>query len=105
MPAHTASLIISSPFEPPTHHWRRKSDSKLELIDGRRPAVSLRQDRFDGFCQVAAIVVIGDDDGNEGAHRALGISEIIFIEQVAKYVADHAIRVVRFVACARGLAE
>lgn len=38
MPAHTASLIISSPFEPPTHHWRRKSDSKLELIDGRRPA-------------------------------------------------------------------
>ena len=32
------SLIISSPFEPPTHHWRRKSDSKLELIEGRRPA-------------------------------------------------------------------
>ena len=32
------SLIISSPFEAPTHHWRRKSDSKLELVDGRRPA-------------------------------------------------------------------
>jgi type III restriction enzyme len=31
-------LIISSPFEPPTHHWRRKSDSKLALIAGRRPA-------------------------------------------------------------------
>lgn len=33
-----ASLIISSPFEPPTHHWRRVSDNRLELITGRRPA-------------------------------------------------------------------
>lgn len=32
------SLIISSPFERPTHHWQRKSDSKLELIIGRRSA-------------------------------------------------------------------
>jgi type III restriction enzyme len=32
------SLIISSPFEPPTHHWRRASDNRLELIAGRRPA-------------------------------------------------------------------
>lgn len=34
----TKSLIISSPFERPTHHWQRKTDSKLELITGRRPA-------------------------------------------------------------------
>lgn len=33
-----ASLIISSPFEPPTHHWRRKPDNQLDLIEGRRPA-------------------------------------------------------------------
>lgn len=32
------SLIINSPFEAPTHHWKRASDSKLELIAGRRPA-------------------------------------------------------------------
>ena len=32
------SLIISSPFERPTHHWRRASDSRLELVEGRRPA-------------------------------------------------------------------
>lgn len=32
------SLIISSPFERPTHHWQRKSDNKLQLMDGRRPA-------------------------------------------------------------------
>ncbi|PRE26206.1 type III restriction endonuclease subunit R [Burkholderia multivorans] len=32
------SLIISSPFERPTHHWRRASDSRLDLIEGRRPA-------------------------------------------------------------------
>ena len=32
------SLIINSPFEPPTHHWRRKSDRQLELVSGRRPA-------------------------------------------------------------------
>ena len=32
------SLIISSPFERPTHHWRRNVDNKLELIDGRRSA-------------------------------------------------------------------
>ncbi len=32
------SLIISSPFERPTHHWQRKSDSKLQLMTGRRPA-------------------------------------------------------------------
>lgn len=32
------SLIISSPFECPTHHWQRKSDNKLQLMDGRRPA-------------------------------------------------------------------
>ena len=30
------SLIISSPFERPTHHWRRASDSRLDLIEGRR---------------------------------------------------------------------
>ncbi len=34
----TKSLIISSPFERPTHHWQRKTDNKLELITGRRPA-------------------------------------------------------------------
>ena len=33
-----ASLIISSPFERPTHHWFRKSDTQLDLIEGRRPA-------------------------------------------------------------------
>jgi len=32
------SLIISSPFERPTHHWQRKSDNKLQLMTGRRPA-------------------------------------------------------------------
>lgn len=32
------SLIISSPFERPTHHWQRKSDNNLQLITGRRPA-------------------------------------------------------------------
>ncbi|HLS99199.1 MAG TPA: DEAD/DEAH box helicase family protein [Porticoccaceae bacterium] len=32
------SLIINSPFERPTHHWLRKSDSKLDLRPGRRPA-------------------------------------------------------------------
>ena len=32
------SLIISSPFERPTHHWRRVSDQRLELVEGRRPA-------------------------------------------------------------------
>ena len=32
------SLIISSPFERPTHHYVRKSDTKLDLIEGRRPA-------------------------------------------------------------------
>lgn len=32
------SLIINSPFEPPTHHWRRTSDHQLELVEGRRPA-------------------------------------------------------------------
>lgn len=34
----TKSLIISSPFERPTHHWQRKTDNKLELITGRRAA-------------------------------------------------------------------
>ncbi len=33
-----ASLIINSPFERPTHHWRRAGDSRLELLEGRRPA-------------------------------------------------------------------
>ncbi|MCD6673172.1 MAG: DEAD/DEAH box helicase family protein [Burkholderiaceae bacterium] len=32
------SLIINSPFEAPTHHWKRTKTSKLELIGGRRPA-------------------------------------------------------------------
>jgi len=32
------SLIINSPFERPTHHWRRISDNRLELVEGRRPA-------------------------------------------------------------------
>ncbi|MER1941801.1 DEAD/DEAH box helicase family protein [Castellaniella sp. FW104-16D08] len=32
------SLIISSPFEAPTHHWVRESDNKLKLNTGRRPA-------------------------------------------------------------------
>jgi type III restriction enzyme len=32
------SLIINSPFEPPTHHWRRLGDSRHELVAGRRPA-------------------------------------------------------------------
>lgn len=32
------SLIISSPFERPTHHWKRKTDNKLDLILGRRSA-------------------------------------------------------------------
>lgn len=32
------SLIISSPFERPTHHWRRVSESQLDLIEGRRSA-------------------------------------------------------------------
>ena len=32
------SLIISSPFERPTHHWTRQTDHKLEFTEGRRPA-------------------------------------------------------------------
>lgn len=32
------SLIVNSPFERPTHHWRRLGDEKLELVAGRRPA-------------------------------------------------------------------
>ncbi len=32
------SLIISSPFERPGHHWKRSSDNQLQLIEGRRPA-------------------------------------------------------------------
>lgn len=36
--ANKRSLIISSPFERPTHHWKRASDSRLELVEGRRPA-------------------------------------------------------------------
>jgi type III restriction enzyme len=32
------SLIINSPFDCPTQHWRRESDNKLSLIAGRRPA-------------------------------------------------------------------
>ena len=32
------SLIISSPFERPTHHWRELADHQLELIVGRRSA-------------------------------------------------------------------
>ena len=36
--SHSRSLIINSPFERPTHHWRRAGDSRLELIAGRRPA-------------------------------------------------------------------
>lgn len=32
------SLIVNSPFERPTHHWRRVSDQRLELVEGRRPA-------------------------------------------------------------------
>ncbi|MFZ4535965.1 BPTD_3080 family restriction endonuclease [Propionivibrio sp.] len=32
------SLIINSPFEPPTHHWLRSDERKLNLAAGRRPA-------------------------------------------------------------------
>jgi len=32
------SLIINSPFERPTHHWQKRDEKALELIDGRRPA-------------------------------------------------------------------
>lgn len=32
------SLIINSPFERPTHHWRRLGSTRLELAEGRRPA-------------------------------------------------------------------
>lgn len=32
------SLIISSPFERPSHHWTRQTDHKLEFTAGRRPA-------------------------------------------------------------------
>jgi type III restriction enzyme len=32
------SLIISSPFERPSHHWTRQTDHKLEFTPGRRPA-------------------------------------------------------------------
>lgn len=38
MTPQPASLIINSPFERPTHHWVRKTDIRLELIEGRRPA-------------------------------------------------------------------
>nr|WP_202961182.1 DEAD/DEAH box helicase family protein [Candidatus Symbiobacter mobilis] len=34
----STSLIINSPFERPTHHWKRVSDRQLTLIAGRRPA-------------------------------------------------------------------
>jgi len=36
--APSRSLIISSPFECPTHHWHRAGDDELELREGRRPA-------------------------------------------------------------------
>ena len=36
--SHPKSLIISSPFERPTHHWLRAGESKLDSIAGRRPA-------------------------------------------------------------------
>src|SRR5574337_363837 len=36
--SHPKCLIINSPFERPTHYWLRKSDSRLELMEGRRPA-------------------------------------------------------------------
>lgn len=32
------SLIICSPFERPTHHWKRVGNEQLELAEGRRPA-------------------------------------------------------------------
>lgn len=34
------SLIINSPYERPTHHWRRDEHggARLELVTGRRPA-------------------------------------------------------------------
>lgn len=32
------SLIISSPFERPSHHWTRQTDHKLEFTPGRRSA-------------------------------------------------------------------
>ncbi len=32
------SLIINSPFERPTHHWRKEGDQKLNLVGGRREA-------------------------------------------------------------------
>ncbi len=32
------SLIINSPFERPTHYWRKAGDKKLEIETGRRPA-------------------------------------------------------------------
>lgn len=32
------SLIINSPFERPTHYWRKSGDKKLEIEAGRRPA-------------------------------------------------------------------
>ena len=35
---HPTALIINSPFERPTHHWHRAGDSRLETLEGRRPA-------------------------------------------------------------------
>jgi type III restriction enzyme len=32
------SLIINSPYEKPTRHWKQRSDQTLELVDERRPA-------------------------------------------------------------------
>lgn len=32
------SLIINSPFEQPTHYWRKKGEKELELVAGRRSA-------------------------------------------------------------------
>lgn len=32
------SLIINSPFERPTHHWRKVGEKELVLASGRRPA-------------------------------------------------------------------
>jgi len=33
-----ASLIVNSPYDPPTRHWQQARDGTLTLVDGRRPA-------------------------------------------------------------------
>jgi type III restriction enzyme len=36
--ASPRSLIVNSPYDPPTRHWQQARDGTLTMVDGRRPA-------------------------------------------------------------------